>query len=78
MVMMKIDQDQVFKITETFGIPPDGMLKAGRKTSNYFKKEEAGNRWERVKGKKDYRPVGTRLAQRSPRTNSPWAFRKRP
>ncbi len=32
------EQDQVFKITEMFGIPPSHMLEKGRKTANYFRR----------------------------------------
>lgn len=54
------EQDQVFKITETLGLPPDDMLDKGRKTSSYFRRPVKGSGYERVPCKKEYKPLGSR------------------
>jgi len=54
------EQDQVFKISETFGLPPDYMMEKGRKTSSYFKKPAQGMAWERVATTKVYKGVRQR------------------
>lgn len=54
------EQDQVFKITETFGIPPSHMLERGRKTANYFRRNSKTQAWERVVTRTEYLPVGSR------------------
>ena len=54
------EQDQVFKISETFGIPPSEMLEKGRKTSSYFKRASAELPWERVASTKVYKGERTR------------------
>jgi dual specificity tyrosine-phosphorylation-regulated kinase 1 len=54
------EQDQVMKISETFGIPPSSMLERGRKTPSYFKRGGAGMPWERVATGKQYKPLKSR------------------
>lgn len=54
------EQDQVFKISETFGLPPDYMMEKGRKTSSYFKKPAQGVAWERVASTKTYKGIRQR------------------
>ena len=54
------EQDQVLKITETFGIPPSAMLEKGRKTASYFKRGSKDSPWERVATTKQYKPLMSR------------------
>eukprot|EP00053_Salpingoeca_punica_P012448 m.111451 g.111451 ORF g.111451 m.111451 type:complete len:544 (+) comp15950_c5_seq1:649-2280(+) len=54
------EQDQIFKITEVLGMPPDHMLDRGRKTANYFKRAAPDQPYVRLPGKKDYKPPGSR------------------
>jgi hypothetical protein len=54
------EQDQVFKISETLGIPPSYMLEKGRKTASYFKRASAELPWERVASTKVYKGEKTR------------------
>lgn len=54
------EQDQMFKITEVCGMPPDHMLNHGKKTSNYFFRPSKDQPYQRVPGKKEYRPIGSR------------------
>ena len=49
------EQDQLFKISETFGIPPSEMLLKGRKTASYFKRVTKDAPWERVAAAKKYK-----------------------
>lgn len=51
------EQDQVMKISETFGIPPSSMLERGRKTAAYFKRAGSTMPWERVATGKEYKPI---------------------
>lgn len=53
------EQDQIYKITETLGLPPDLMLDAGRKTASYFRKSSKGG-YERLQAKKEYKPFMAR------------------
>ena len=52
------EQDQIFKITELLGMPPDGMLESGSKTQKYFRR--VGSIWERMPVKKRYGNPGSR------------------
>jgi len=54
------EQDQLFKISETFGIPPSAMLEKGRKTASYFKRASKDTPWERVASAKKYKPARSR------------------
>ena len=49
--------DQVFKITEVFGIPPEHLLDSGKKTPHYFQRPSRGS-YERIAStKKEYKPL---------------------
>eukprot|EP00047_Mylnosiga_fluctuans_P002550 m.224960 g.224960 ORF g.224960 m.224960 type:complete len:492 (+) comp11181_c0_seq1:397-1872(+) len=54
------EQDQMFKITEVCGMPPDHMLNNGKKTANYFSRPSREQPYTRVPAKKEYRAVGSR------------------
>lgn len=53
------ETDQIFKITEILGMPPDDMLEGGRRTSRHFVKNAHG-RWERKSSRKQYVEPGTK------------------
>lgn len=42
------EYDQMMKLTEVLGIPPDHMLEKARKTDSYFKRSSKTGPWERV------------------------------
>lgn len=52
--------DQVMKITEVLGFPPEPMLRKGRKTTTYFRRNTLNNNYERVSTKKIYMPPAKR------------------
>lgn len=52
--------DQMMKITEVCGMPPDHMLNNGRKVSNYFTRTSRDQPYQRVATKKEYRAIGSR------------------
>lgn len=52
--------DQMMKITEVCGMPPDHMLNNGRKVSNYFARPSRDQPYQRVTTKKEYKPIGSR------------------
>jgi len=54
------EQDQMFKISEVCGLPPDHMLNNGKKTANYFSRPSRDDPYTRVVSKKEYKPVGSR------------------
>lgn len=52
--------DQMMKITEVLGMPPEHMLEKGQKTKRYFKRDDEAVAYERIKTEKEYKPMLSR------------------
>lgn len=54
------EKDQMFKVTELRGMPPDHMLDRGKKSKNCFARSLATGNWERLPSTKTYAGLAER------------------